>query len=304
MSHFTVLVVGEDPDKQLDPFWELDLHQDDAKKDYRAELNIEILNDELVKQFQLFKIEHSKSLNNRITELGKRIENRDFEIPSYRKDETIESMIENAKKQILSCMNDLANLDNDYPNAESWVQEYHSYSLGNDKDGNYGWGYYRNPNAKWDWYQIGGRWSGFFKLKPNTSGKLGEKSFMVEGDIPTGYADQARKGDIDWEGMCKEGYEHAEKDWDKAHNLEANDEGRYFTYGIKKDDTKESFCKRCSSPCTFAVLKDGVWYERGEMGWWACVSNEKEESEWEEEFNKLIENLPDDTLLTVVDCHI
>lgn len=25
---------------------------------------------------------------------------------------------------------------------------------------------YNNPNGKWDWYSIGGRWSGFIKLKP------------------------------------------------------------------------------------------------------------------------------------------
>lgn len=27
-------------------------------------------------------------------------------------------------------------------------------------------GYWENPNAKWDWYAIGGRWSGLLKLKP------------------------------------------------------------------------------------------------------------------------------------------
>ena len=27
------------------------------------------------------------------------------------------------------------------------------------------YGYWQNPNAKWDWYLIGGRWSAFFKLK-------------------------------------------------------------------------------------------------------------------------------------------
>lgn len=54
----------------------------------------------------------------------------------------------------------------------------------------------------------------------------------------------------------------------------------------------------------FAVVKDGQWYEKGEMGWWACVSNEKEQGEWNAQFNAMFDALPDDTLITVVDCHI
>jgi len=55
---------------------------------------------------------------------------------------------------------------------------------------------------------------------------------------------------------------------------------------------------------TFAVVKDGKWYERGKMGWWACVANEKDEETWVSMFAKLIDDLPDETQLTVVDCHI
>jgi hypothetical protein len=70
--------------------------------------------------------------------------------------------------------------------------------------------------------------------------------------------------------------------------------------------TKQEFIKRAEDTSfeTFAVVKDGEWFEKGEMGWWACVSNEKEEAKWQEEFNKLVEGLPGNTLLTIVDCHI
>jgi hypothetical protein len=54
-------------------------------------------------------------------------------------------------------------------------------------------------------------------------------------------------------------------------------------------------------PVTFAVVKDGKWYESGE---WGCVANKKAEDLWESEFGKLLDGLPDDTLLTIVDCHI
>lgn len=55
---------------------------------------------------------------------------------------------------------------------------------------------------------------------------------------------------------------------------------------------------------TFAVVKDGKWYERGKMGWWGCVLNEKDMDEWCNKFYTLIHDLPDDTLLSVYDCHI
>jgi hypothetical protein len=54
----------------------------------------------------------------------------------------------------------------------------------------------------------------------------------------------------------------------------------------------------------FAAVKDKHWYEKGEMGWWAMVSNEKSDTDWNEIFRGLIKDLPPDTLLTIVDCHI
>ena len=55
---------------------------------------------------------------------------------------------------------------------------------------------------------------------------------------------------------------------------------------------------------TYAVLKDGKWYERGQMGWFGISSNEKDPEEWSSNFYKLIDSLPEDTRLTIVDCHI
>lgn len=51
---------------------------------------------------------------------------------------------------------------------------------------------------------------------------------------------------------------------------------------------------------TFAIVKDGRWYERGEMCWWGVVHDDK----WNKEFAYLLEGLPADTWLTIVDCHI
>ena len=47
--------------------------------------------------------------------------------------------------------------------------------------------------------------------------------------------------------------------------------------GIKKGDTKEIYIDRYSKFSTFAVVINGKWYERGSMGWWGIVSDEKDE---------------------------
>ena len=53
---------------------------------------------------------------------------------------------------------------------------------------------------------------------------------------------------------------------------------------------------------TFAVLKDGKWMQRGSMGWWGMVSDEKDN--WYEEFTDILSSIPDNKHITIVDCHI
>lgn len=110
-----------------------------------------------------------------------------------------------------------------------------------------------NPNSKWDWYCIGGRWDGYLYLKETDSegNRIG--------------VNHAYMNEIDWDYMFEQ--------------------NRY------------SFCY---------VTEEGDWIERGNMGWWGCVSNEKDLDIWETEFKNYIKSLdPEDNLLvTVVDFHI
>lgn len=55
---------------------------------------------------------------------------------------------------------------------------------------------------------------------------------------------------------------------------------------------------------TFAVLMDGKWTERGDMGWWGVVSDEKDERAWAREYEALLRRLRPDQFIAVVDCHI
>ena len=49
-----------------------------------------------------------------------------------------------------------------YEDMDDFVSTWYGYDKSADHDNEYG--YYHNPNAQWDWYQLGGRWSGYFKM--------------------------------------------------------------------------------------------------------------------------------------------
>lgn len=191
-----------------------------------------------------------------------------------------------------------------YKNIDAFADEYFGYKKIGDK-----YGYYHNPNAKWDWWSVGGRWTGFFKAKkgvkfPNDL-STGTPGLLTEcaGD---GWHDSIRKCDIDFEAMKAEAVESAKENWKKyQEELAKNAEMAKFIFQYPDDVKTEEDCikyKLKTYLSTFALLKDGKWYEKGKMGWWAIVSNENKD--WCEEFTKMFEELPEDTLITVVDCHI
>lgn len=204
-----------------------------------------------------------------------------------------------------------------------------------------------NPNSKWDWYQLGGRWTGYFKLKPGKQGEVGEKSLVSERTCKEGYADQALKGDIDFDGMRdaaeKKAAEHYDmvmkiighlpvnktfeqmrseykitniariKYWEQprcdAFQIEQNKRDSELGYFSSPDDyiqSREEYLKsaRGNAVTPFAVLKDGKWYEKGTMGMWGMVRDEKEKDDWISQVNKLYDEMPDDTLISMFDCHI
>lgn len=260
-----------------------------------------------------------------------------------------------------------------------------------------------NPKSKWDWYQLGGRWHGFWQVKPGIQvgsepvpewkqrfGPIGESIFGeatvatfngtqrailggggTGGDDPNenfaGRADLARKGDIDFYAMRNLAGLKAESEYDRfemaTNGIEPaptwqeyvtdrfQREGRPhpweegFAYGEETKaimdrcradfakhpwnaalraadihtwftEANEEWCVRTGGrptyvqrardniTSTFAILMDGQWYERGRMGWWGMVSDEKELDQWSREHAALLSNLPDDVYLAVVDVHI
>ena len=129
-----------------------------------------------------------------------------------------------------------------------------------------------NPDSAYDWYSLGGRWSQSIKTK---SGEFVNECFL---------------GEIDWSPFKPEDYcKKEEKNW----------KGEKY-YPLKKS-VKWHFT---SEDVPFCLIIDGEWYERGKMGWFACVANEKDNKTWNEEFMGLIKDLPENSEVYNVDFHI
>jgi hypothetical protein len=68
--------------------------------------------------------------------------------------------------------------------------------------------------------------------------------------------------------------------------------------------TLEEYVEANTHDAPFAFIVDRKWCQKGEMGWWGMVSDKKDLGTWREEFTAMLKSLPDDAVMTVVDCHI
>jgi len=351
MSHFTVLVIGDDVEGALAPFQENNMgdcpkeylefhsHEEELKKDWEA-------NEDTVKSFYPeHRINVSKEEYENFGKTGVMVFlNKEAEFCHIIKDGdkvalhvegtdydeclygTVSDTVEDSTTRPRTYSFKATKIERTETKIRDFYKDFDAYATehcGYRKDEEKGeYGYWENPNAKWDWYALGGRWAGKLRLKPNAKGVHGDNNRnmfkAINGEALEPYkpewVDQARKGDIDFEEMARAYAKNAEETYDKflveyeEAKAKGEEEGNkaggmaYFMYGVhntSEDRTKfipesrEAYVKRCTGFSTFAVLKDGKWYEKGEMGWW-----------WMEEYQKLLADLPDDTLLSVIDCHI
>ena len=150
-----------------------------------------------------------------------------------------------------------------------------------------------NPNSKWDWWVIGGRWSGMLKV----------------GDD---YKDSAYIKDIDFSPNQKS-YKRALDFWEVVvEGKEPKEKDEFFSLYNKKYyqeyyGDKETYARYVSQFSTFAVLtSDGKWHEQGSMGWFGVSSDTPEEfKNWKDNFKKqFIDTADPNWKMTIVDCHI
>lgn len=318
MSHFTVLVIGKDIDAQLAPYAEQGFDKkygvfENNEPEYRKEYETETM-EAVDVNGQLYSI-----YDNQFSDYSKSFSN-DRKYPA------------NAILKTLP-------IKEVYPTFEEYLSGWHGMSEPDEATGQYG--YWSNPNAQWDWYVIGGRWTGYFKPKLGASGSLGE-SGTFDNQPLSGWVDQINYGDVDFDGMkaheAKEAHTLYDKiegilkgreipSWSKIRESHPDDiqaaRDEYHNHPVMQDfksadfhyfgDMEEEFgggrdayVARCinRTAVPYAVLKDGKWYQKGIMGWFGTSSDNMTQDEWNDEFWKLLDSLDDDTLLTLVDCHI
>jgi hypothetical protein len=356
MSHFAVLVIGEDYEKQLAPYHEFECTGED--NEYVREID---KTEEYREKYLKGTVARLKLPDGQLVEF---FDEKGEWKPEYSQPDTGSALFPRKTYFVPEGHEQVEVPAKDVQSFADWVSGWagldiieHGGTVDLEDKHKYGYTLLNeqgevqvcidrtNPDKKWDWYQVGGRWTGFFKLKAGAQGLTGEPGLMTKA-AKDGYADQAVKSVIDFAGMQKEAADEAAERYDK---LDAVIAGRrwktwkgFLEYVDKKDMsieeardsyhdqsvvkdvsawereqkmwveldmydcTREEFIESAArkSIMTFAVVKDGKWYQRGEMGWWGVVRDEKEYDAWEEEFTKLIGSLPRDTLLTVVDCHI
>lgn len=177
-----------------------------------------------------------------------------------------------------------------YPDFDAFMRRYFGYEKVRGV-----WGYWSNPDARWDWYEKGGRWSGMLRLK--------------NGDT----ADEALVSEVDW-APDPDKQREAVRFWEVAV------EGQPLQPGEKEEDfcsfwkpayyteqygTKENYALAQASLFPFAMITaDGEWMETGEMGWFGMHSGTGDTRKaFETCFTQYVQDHPDQ-YITMVDCHI
>jgi hypothetical protein len=152
-----------------------------------------------------------------------------------------------------------------------------------------------NPNSKWDWYEVGGRFSGMLKRKDG------------------GDCDAAIVSDIDFSDD-EAVYYRSLRFWDevveKRKETHVGDEFFSFykpEYYLEFYGDRETYAKSMAAWSTRAVVTpDGEWHEPGRMGWWGMSSDTPDSSkDWYAKFReRFIDSADPNWILTIVDCHI
>lgn len=211
----------------------------------------------------------------------------------------------------------------DYPatdltDEEIWQEAREAYGMENSDDENI-YGYY-NPDARWDWWVLGGRWRYQLKVRKNTPHLKDRDFFAGEPRKQRGkyrWCDAAPIKDILWSHLNRatpERIEQMSRFWDVvvdgAEKREDEDFGFHWKgeYYREMYGTKENYIMKENTFYTHDLL-DGIndeWYTMGDMGWFGCDNSTRESfEEYLRDFYEIIQR-PEyqDYWFCVVDCHI
>lgn len=180
-----------------------------------------------------------------------------------------------------------------------------------------------NPDSKWDWYQVGGRWSGMFGEGKPDYAPIKDLLADIEANAEL-RAKYVQEKAAQRERIIEFLKERAAAKGDPEpteEELRSGVEGVTWALGMGgvRDATPEQEAKlrinmtdeewqKANGVSFFAMLTlDGEWLEKGEMGWFGTSSNNKDAGDWmslqEAALRAAVEQDPD-AVLVVVDCHI
>lgn len=157
-----------------------------------------------------------------------------------------------------------------------------------------------NPQSKWNWYEIGGRWRGLLILKNNKKGLRG--TFSLAARITEGY-DGAFVSDVDFKAMKRRDTAKLPPYEDAMKNSFLNEE-----HLRERFPTEKEYIERETTFQTYAVITpDGKWHAQGKMGWWGLSSDTAEEERaWQLGYHDrfIKPATKNNWYMVIVDCHI
>ncbi len=201
-----------------------------------------------------------------------------------------------------------------------------------------------NENKQWDWWVIGGRYRGKLRRRgehvdidkaqkcqldldamrkenvirrlswitpvyekireklPNATSEEIAILFREQRDI---VADRRKEWESGENGPFYEYVRKSER-FKELNSLGIGEISSDFGAGVPETvDDPIAWANNAPPLTAFAFLgTDGVWHEKGDMGWFGMVADEKDEKDWETQFQELFDTVPDNHWITIVDCHI
>lgn len=240
MSHFSVMVIGDDPEKQLAPYHEFECtgvndehvvevdQTDEARQEYEADTET------------LYRNTTTGQLESCYNDKGNYREGWYEEKPH----DLIPGHTDKRLKVPEGFVAEEVNTK-DHKSFQEWASGYygrkvvpHGGTIDRDEDHKYGYIQLAedgtvakvidrtNPRKRWDWYVLGGRFSQRLKLLPGHGGQTGEPgvgALMHPERYPRkeGYADVAQKQAIDWHGMAADAEREGRALYRKWHSIVA-----------------------------------------------------------------------------------
>lgn len=216
--HFTVMVIGDNPEEKLAPYQENNMG--DCPEEY---LEFCDRTEEARERYENGFTKHWRTPDGQL---------RSYYEWNIRKLNNKELVITEFKEK--------------YETFEDFVTDYYGFQYYEDQDG---YGYWHNPNSRWDWYLLGGRWKGLLLVSDDAECYEGSKGINERDHedyypAPDGYqwCDAAKFGDIEWsmmEEIAKE--EHDPDDPRFSTFAVVTKDGEWYSKGWGGDGDENSF---------------------------------------------------------------